>query len=71
MEKNRLKHDLEQANMLIKDVQARINILQNGKSSNVENHANAHEAFEIDANDPAVSDEYDNLTGISEVVTYN
>ena len=51
-EKNRLRQDLEQANMPVKDLQARINILQNEKSSNVENHANAHEAFETDANDP-------------------
>ena len=63
-EKNRLKQDLEQANMLVKDLQARINILQNEKSSNVENHANAHEGFEIDANDPNA---HNNLTGISEV----
>ena len=34
-EKNRLKQDLEQANILVKDLQARINILQNEKSSNV------------------------------------
>ena len=50
--------------MLVKDLEARINILQNEKSSNVENHANAHKAFEIDANDP---NEHNNLTGISEV----
>ena len=45
MEKNRLKQDLEQANMLIKNLQVPINILQNEKSSNVENHANAHELY--------------------------
>ena len=47
MEKNRLRQDLELANMLTKDLQARIDILQNEKFSHVENHADAHEDFEI------------------------
>ena len=42
--KNRLRHDLEQANVLIKDLQTRINILQSEKSINIVSEANLHNA---------------------------
>jgi hypothetical protein len=49
---------------LLKIFKKKVNFLQNEKTSNSENQANAIDAFEIDANVP---DELHNLMGISEV----
>ena len=66
MEKNRLRHDLVQANVLIKDLQERISILQNVKSGKFVTQTNTHEASEIDANDSIASGEINNHKGISQ-----